>query len=67
MDRRAHPDLLPCPHCGGRAVLIHPGYDDEDDEALVECDGCGMSTALFLTALSAIAEWNQRAAPRRPE
>lgn len=67
MDRRAHPDLLTCPHCGGRAVLIQPGYDDEDDEALVECDGCGMSTVLFLTASAAIDEWNQRAEPRQPE
>jgi transcription elongation factor Elf1 len=70
MDQRALPDLLACPCCGGRAVMIWPYADDDDEgEAHVECSDCGLRSRLVMTAQQAKEEWNLRTpvAPRRPE
>lgn len=68
MDQRALPDLLPCPCCGGRAVMIWPFADDDDEgEAHVECSDCGLRSRLVMTAQQAKEEWNLRTVPRRPE
>lgn len=47
--------LLPCPFCGGDALLQTPGV-----LAFVECQGCGCSTWVFDSREKAIAAWNRR-------
>lgn len=68
MDQRALPDLLPCPCCGGRAVMIWPyATDDDDGEARVECSDCALRLGFFPTAQDAKEAWNLRTAPKTPE
>lgn len=51
-------ELLPCPFCGGKAVLTHGTFNDKITKAI--CERCLASTRMFHTPYGAIAAWNTR-------
>lgn len=54
--------LLPCPFCGGEAVVRHdpPTSSVQDDEYRVECGDCGSAGRSCDEKERAISAWNNR-------
>lgn len=51
-------ELLPCPFCGGEAVLHHYYY--KECAYWVQCDACRVSTLAYLDKEYVIRAWNTR-------
>jgi len=68
MSAESQPELLPCAHCGGPAILEH---DPTTARWAVYCKGthCGICTPLCSTPAWAVTYWNRRdwAKPRQGE
>ena len=56
-------ELLPCPFCGGKALLILQCYEDENDKWFrVECENrCVIQYNSSESEEDAIQTWNRRA------
>lgn len=56
--------LLPCPHCGGKGLLVHDYYEGPDDDVVsdfyVECKVCLARTARVRSEDAAMMGWNMR-------
>ncbi len=62
-------ELLPCPFCGGSALVIRcpPERDGQETLHRPQCDSCGADCGGCNTPSEAIALWNRRtAAPTAP-
>jgi len=57
VPRKAEPELLPCPFCGGEAHIVFT----EAGEAWVTCRDCGVQTAVRTSGERATVLWNRRA------
>lgn len=67
MNLTNHPDLLPCPFCGGEPTLIDPDdgcYCVSCSECQYELMGGLVGIGWWPTVSDAAAVWNRRAAPR---
>lgn len=59
--------LLPCPFCGGTAVLCKNMFTDvPNNHQYVCCEYCLSRTAYYGTAAAAVNAWNQRTNYREP-
>lgn len=57
-DCASRESLLPCPLCGGTAILYKKGFDEYI--VRVRCTCCGAQTAHHPMSGTAIKEWNTR-------
>jgi Lar family restriction alleviation protein len=56
LEHLSNEELLPCPFCGGNAVLF-----DDNGPFLVECETCRAASGRSPYPNKAIAAWNSRA------
>ena len=61
-------ELLPCPFCGGSALVIRcpPERDGQETLHRPQCDSCGADCGGCNTPSEAIALWNRRTAAPTP-
>lgn len=52
--------LLPCPFCGGMAVIVQKNFTFEIKRSSVICGQCCCATAWELDETDAIFKWNRR-------
>lgn len=64
MDENTYPQLLPCPHCGGKAkiTLFYASYT----VACMECPAC-VFLGPYQTKEEAIKAWNRRVRDEQKE
>lgn len=58
--------LLPCPHCGGRAVMVEGKRPENIGRYSVTCGQCFCATRWEISPENAAYDWNRRAAPANP-
>ena len=65
-----HPEILPCPHCGGRAVpaIGYPRHKEgrefvQETWNWVRCTVCGCQSGVGPGLDKAIEKWNRRVIP----
>jgi Lar family restriction alleviation protein len=51
--------LLPCPFCGGKAIVAE--HDLLYTRFIANCESCEAESSVFLKRVEAIAAWNRRA------
>ncbi len=55
-------NVKPCPFCGSHKIdFLEQGFDGDDNNYQILCDGCGTTTGGYATKEKAIAFWNTRA------
>jgi Lar family restriction alleviation protein len=54
--------LLPCPFCGGEAVIEDLG--EPDDDSFAHCEDCGVQQIADFTRREAARMWNTRKASK---
>lgn len=54
-------NTLPCPFCGSHKIdFLEQGFDGDDNNYQILCDGCGTTSGGYTTKEDAIAFWNTR-------
>ena len=66
MTNTTSPDLLPCPHCGGKGTLLDTcryveWCESYADGYMIACRECYACAAFFMDEMAAVQAWNRRA------